>query len=94
MVAYAETGPAWCRGDQLLPCRLAFTNPERVTGYSYKGRTMVTRARSRVGGPEARLSGLRQIDAVVHRVPQFLFAAEIALGRLHRDMPEQKLNLL
>jgi hypothetical protein len=35
-----------------------------------------------------------QIDSVVHRVSQFLLAAEIALGRLDRNMPEQKLNLL
>jgi hypothetical protein len=39
-------------------------------------------------------SRVRQIDSVVHRVPQFLFAAEIPFGGLHRGMPEQKLNLL
>ena len=35
----------------------------------------------------------RQIDAVIHRVPRFLLAAEITFGRLHRDMTEQKLDL-
>ena len=42
---------------------------------------------------EAGRSRPRQIDAVVHGVPQFLLAAETPLGRLHRDMPEQKLDL-
>jgi hypothetical protein len=45
-------------------------------------------------GTRGRRSHLRQIDSVVHRVPEFLLAAQIPLGRLHRDMPEQKLNLL
>ena len=39
-------------------------------------------------------SRFRQINAVVHRMPKFLFAAQAALSRLHRDVPEQKLNLL
>jgi hypothetical protein len=34
------------------------------------------------------------MNAVVRGIPKFLFAAQIALGRLHGDMPEQKLNLL
>jgi len=43
--------------------------------------------------PSPRLR-FHQIDSAVHRVSQFLLAAEIALGRPDRDMPEQKLNLL
>lgn len=39
-------------------------------------------------------SGFRQIDTVVHCVLQFLLAAEISLGRLHRNVSKQKLNLL
>ena len=32
--------------------------------------------------------------AVVHRVPELLFAPEVALGCLNRDMPEEELDLV
>ena len=35
-----------------------------------------------------------EIEKIVYRMPEILFAAEIALGGLHRCMPEQELNLL
>jgi hypothetical protein len=35
-----------------------------------------------------------QLEAIVHRAPEILLAAEIPLGRLHRRMPQQELNLL
>lgn len=35
-----------------------------------------------------------QPEAVVHRIAKILLAAQIALGGLHRRMPQQELNLL
>src|ERR1035438_878548 len=35
-----------------------------------------------------------EIEAVVHRVPEVLFAAEVSFRGLHRCMAEQELNLL
>src|SRR5215471_9236066 len=35
-----------------------------------------------------------EVEKIVHRMPEVLFAAEIAFRGLHRCMPEQKLNLL
>jgi len=35
-----------------------------------------------------------EAKAIVHRVSQILLATEIALGGLHRCMPQQELNLL
>jgi hypothetical protein len=35
-----------------------------------------------------------QLETVIHWASQVLLAAEIALGRLHGNMPEQELNLL
>ena len=66
------------------------------------GRPMTDRAEDafRAAAREVRLrglkprSGFRQINAVVHGIPKFLFAAQVALGGLHGDVPEQKLNLL
>ena len=34
-----------------------------------------------------------QSNEVVYRMAEFLFAAQVALGCLHGDMPQQKLNL-
>ncbi len=51
-------------------------------------------------GPEVWLwgvttpSGVFQSEVVVHRLAEFLLAAEIALSCLNRGMPKQKLNLL
>ena len=39
-------------------------------------------------------SGVFQSEVVVHRLGEFLFAAEIALSCLNRGLPKQKLNLL
>ena len=39
-------------------------------------------------------SVLCEVKKIVHRVSEILFAAEIPLGRLHRCMPQQELNLL
>jgi hypothetical protein len=33
-------------------------------------------------------------DAIVDRSPDALFAPQVSLGRLHRNMAQQKLNLL
>jgi hypothetical protein len=33
-------------------------------------------------------------DPIIHRVAETLFAAQISLGRLHRDVSQQELNLL
>lgn len=33
-------------------------------------------------------------DGIVNRVPEPLLAAQVSLGRLHADVPEQKLDLL
>src|SRR5207302_7222983 len=41
-----------------------------------------------------RPSVLCEVKKIVHRVSEILFAAEIPLGRLHRRMPQQELNLL
>jgi len=35
-----------------------------------------------------------EVEKIVHRMSQILFAAEIVFGGLDRDMPEQELNLL
>jgi hypothetical protein len=35
-----------------------------------------------------------QVEKIIHGMPEILFAAEIALCRLHRCVPEQELNLL
>jgi len=35
-----------------------------------------------------------KVKAIVHRMPQILFAAEIAFCRLDRCMPQKKLDLL
>jgi len=35
-----------------------------------------------------------KVKAIVHRMPQILFAAEIAFCRLHGRVPQQKLDLL
>ena len=35
-----------------------------------------------------------EVEKIVHRMPEILFAAEIAFRGLHRCMPEQELNLL
>ena len=35
-----------------------------------------------------------EVEKIVHWMPEILLAAEIALGRLDRCMPEQELNLL
>lgn len=35
-----------------------------------------------------------QVEAVVHRAAEILLAAEVTLCGLHRDVPEQELNLL
>jgi len=51
-------------------------------------------ARSPLGWPQGPRLRFHQIDSAVHCVSQFLLAAEIALGGVDRDMPEQKLNLL
>lgn len=50
----------------------------------------------RVGQPRnSGWSGLRfDADVVIDSGPQFLLAAEVLLGRLHTDMPEEKLDLL
>lgn len=34
-----------------------------------------------------------KVEAVVHRMPKVLLAAQVSFGRLHRGVPEQKLNL-
>ncbi len=49
-------------------------------------------ARSPLGWPQGPRLRFHQIDSAVHCVSQFLLAAEIALGRLDRDMPEQKIE--
>lgn len=41
-----------------------------------------------------RSSILREFKKVVHRVPEILFAAEIAFCSLYRRMSQQELNLL
>jgi len=38
-------------------------------------------------------SGVFQSKVVVHRLAEFLLAAEIAFGCLNRGVPQQKLNL-
>ena len=38
-------------------------------------------------------SDVFQAQVVIHRVPQFLFASEIVLGRLNGCMAKQELNL-
>jgi len=38
-------------------------------------------------------SNVFQAQVVIHRVPQFLFASEIVLGRLNGCMAKQELNL-
>src|SRR5690242_19550528 len=35
-----------------------------------------------------------EIEEVVHRMPEILFAAQITFGRLNRCTPQQELNLL
>ena len=35
-----------------------------------------------------------EVEEVVYRMSEILFAAEIALSRLHGRMPKQELNLL
>jgi hypothetical protein len=35
-----------------------------------------------------------EVEKIVHRTPEILFAAKVAFCSLHRDMPEQELNLL
>jgi hypothetical protein len=35
-----------------------------------------------------------EVEKIVHRMPEILFAAEIAFRGLHGCMPEQELNLL
>jgi len=35
-----------------------------------------------------------EVEKIVHRMSEILFAAEIAFRGLHRCMPEQELNLL
>ena len=35
-----------------------------------------------------------QPDSIIHGVAEPLFAAQVSLRRLHRDMPQKKLNLL
>ena len=35
-----------------------------------------------------------EVEKIVHRMPEILFAAEIAFRGLHRCMSEQELNLL
>jgi len=35
-----------------------------------------------------------EVEKIVHRMAEILFAAQIAFGRLHRCMPQQELNLL
>jgi len=55
--------------------------------------------RSSVGRPEVRLwtvtpSGIFESEVVVHRVVEFLLAAEITFSCLNRSVPKEKLNLL
>ena len=35
-----------------------------------------------------------KVEKIVHWMPKILFAAKVAFCSLHRDMPEQELNLL
>ncbi len=35
-----------------------------------------------------------QLNSIIHRVAETLFAAQVPLRRLHRDMPQKELNLL
>ena len=64
------------------------------------GRACITGKPEVIPGPEVRLwgvttpSGVFQSEVVVHRLREFLFAAEIALSCLNRGLPKQKLNLL
>ena len=46
--------------------------------------------------PVRRSGDLAGFDSkvVVHRDSQFLFAAEVPLSRLYRNVPEQELNLI
>src|SRR5579864_1870965 len=41
-----------------------------------------------------RLNVLPEVKQIVYRMPEILFAAEIAFRGLHRCVPQQKLNLL
>ena len=51
-------------------------------------------------GPQVRFeevgsqSDVFQTQVVIHRMSQFLFAAQIMLGRLNRYVPKQELNLI
>jgi hypothetical protein len=45
-------------------------------------------------GTSLKRSGIFKTEFVVHRVSQFLFAAEVTFGGLNRSVSEQKLDLL
>ena len=54
----------------------------------------VTKGRSKP--PLRQLLRFNRFDSevVIHRYPQFLFAAEVPFGCLYRNVPEQELNLI
>src|SRR5450432_3773048 len=49
---------------------------------------------ARFGFHFLRLCVRSEVEKIVHRVTEILFATEIAFRRLHRCVPQQKLNLL
>ena len=65
--------------------------------YAFARRCFYRRAPFHRGGPKVRpllLHFRPQFETIVHRASEILLATKIPLSRLHRRMPQQKLNLL
>ncbi|HTF70799.1 MAG TPA: hypothetical protein VK638_49825 [Edaphobacter sp.] len=50
--------------------------------------------KSASGAGSTEIPAGRQPNPIIHRVAETLFAAQVPLRRLHRDMPKKELNLL
>ena len=94
---FDQVGSFWWGWGIGLSGLLIFTSSVAAL-YAFARRCFYRRRRPfHRGGLKVRLLLLYfcpQLEAIVHRASEILLAAEIPLGRLHRRMPQQELNLL
>ena len=93
---FDQVGSVWWGWGIGLGGLLIFTSSVAAF-YVFARRCFYRRRPFHGGGLKVRFLPLHfypQLEAIVHRASEILLAAEIPLGRLHRRMPQQELNLL
>jgi hypothetical protein len=92
---FDQIGSFWWEWGMRLGGRLIFTSCVAAL-YAFARRCFYRRLPFHRGGLKVRLllHSCPQLETIVHRASEILLAAEIPLGRLHRRMPQQELNLL